>query len=137
MKDLSELTFPEDLRYTPNHEWARAEGALVRVGITDFAQDRLGDVVYVELTAAGSRFGSGQEFGTVESVKAVSPLYLPLAGEVVEGNAAALGDAPQLVNEDPYGGGWMALVRPDDPEGWQKTLLSAEAYRAGLGEKEG
>lgn len=136
MKDLSELTFPEDVLYAESHEWARAEGELVRAGISDFAQGQLGDVVFVELPAAGARFGAGQEFGTVESVKAVSPLYLPLAGEVVEVNAA-LADAPQLVNEEPYGGGWLVRVRPDEPRGWQQGLLSAAAYRASLGAKEG
>jgi len=134
MKEIHELAFPDDLAYTPNHEWARAEGELVRVGITDFAQDQLGDVVYVELPAAGARFDAGQEFGTVESVKAVSALYLPLAGEVVEGNSA-LGDAPQLVNEAPYGEGWLVLVKPAGLAGWRTGLLSAEEYRASLGAK--
>jgi glycine cleavage system H protein len=136
MKDLSELTFPEDLLYAPSHEWASAEGELVRVGISDFAQDQLGDVVFVELPAPGARFGAGQEFGTVESVKAVSALYLPLAGEVAEVNAA-LADAPQLVNDEPYGAGWLVRVRPDDPRGWGQGLLTADAYRASLGAKEG
>ncbi|MEW6487673.1 MAG: glycine cleavage system protein GcvH [Thermodesulfobacteriota bacterium] len=136
MKDLSELAFPEDILYAPSHEWARSERELVRVGISDFAQDQLGDVVFVELPAVGAHFEAGGEFGTVESVKAVSPLYLPLAGEVTEVNAA-LADAPQLVNDEPYSGGWLVRVRPDESGGWQQGLLSAAAYRASLGAKEG
>lgn len=136
MKELRELTFPDDLAYAPSHEWARAEGDLVRVGITDFAQDQLGDVVFVELPAAGARFEAGQEFGTVESVKAVSSLYLPLAGEVVQVNGA-LEDAPQMVNEEPYGAGWLVLVKPADCAGWRSGLLDAGAYRASLGAGEG
>ncbi|MFU8855817.1 MAG: glycine cleavage system protein GcvH [Deferrisomatales bacterium] len=130
MKDLSELVYPADLLYTASHEWSARVGDLVRVGITDFAQDQLGDVVYVELPAPGARFGAGEELGTVESVKAVSALYLPFAGEVVEVNGA-LEDAPQLVNESPYGDGWLVLARPEAP-GWAEPLLSAEAYRATL-----
>lgn len=135
MKELHELSFPEDLLYAPSHEWARAEGELVRVGISDFAQDRLGDVVYAELPAVGARFAGGQEFGTVESVKAVSALYLPLAGEVVEVNAGLAG-TPQLVNEAPCGEGWLVVVQPADPAGWRRGLLAADAYRATLGSKE-
>ncbi len=136
MKELHELSFPEDALYAPSHEWARAEGELVRVGISDFAQDQLGDVVYVELPAVGTSFAAGDEFGTVESVKAVSALYLPLAGEVV-GTNAGLDGAPQLVNEAPYGEGWLVLIRPADPAGWRGALLAADAYRAGIGSKEG
>lgn len=131
MKELAELSVPEELRYTPSHEWAAPQGALVRVGITDFAQDQLGDVVYVELPALGARFGAGQEFGTVESVKAVSALFLPFAGEIAQVNEA-LEVSPQLVNESPYEEGWLVLVRPEGP-GWTEPLLSAEEYRAALG----
>ncbi len=132
MKELEELSVPEGLAYTQNHEWAQASGDLVRVGITDFAQDQLGDVVYVELPQVGTHFNTGQEFGTVESVKAVSPLYLPLAGEVVEVNGTLEG-APELVNQSPYGEGWMVLVKPDAPEEWSHGLLSPEGYRQTLG----
>lgn len=132
MKELAEVSVPEGFGYTPDHEWAQASGDLVRVGITDFAQDQLGDVVYVELPQVGARFDAGQEFGTVESVKAVSPLYLPLAGAVVEVNVA-LEEAPELVNQSPYEDGWMLLVRPDAPEAWDRALLSPEQYRQTLG----
>ncbi len=135
MKDLTELAFPEDRLYTLSHEWAAAHGPLVRVGISDFAQDQLGDVVYVELPEPGAHLGADQEFGTVESVKAVSPLYLPLAGVVVEANVA-LEEAPQLVNESPYDEGWLVLVRPENP-GWAAPLLSVEDYRATLGSEGG
>ncbi|NOY44525.1 MAG: glycine cleavage system protein GcvH [Deltaproteobacteria bacterium] len=130
MKTLDELILPDDLRYTRDHEWARIEGDLVRVGITDYAQDQLGDVVYVELPEPGQTLGRGEEFGTVESVKAVSELYLPVGGEIVEVNAG-LSDAPQLVNESPYDRGWMVLVRPSDPAEIE-GLLDAEAYREHL-----
>ena len=132
MKELEELSVPEGFAYTQDHEWAQASGDLVRVGITDFAQDQLGDVVYVELPQVGAHFEAGQEFGTVESVKAVSPLYLPLAGEVVEVNGALEG-SPELVNQSPYGEGWMILVKPDTPEAWSRDLLSPERYRQTLG----
>lgn len=117
---------PQDLRYTAEHEWARAEGGLVRVGITDYAQEKLGDVVFVELPKVGGKLKAGTPFGAVESVKAVSELFAPLSGEVTEVNAA-LEDSPELVNSDPYGAGWMVVVRPaavEDLEG----LLLAEAY---------
>ncbi len=113
MKAIGELTVPDDRRYAPDHEWARPEGDLVRVGITDFAQDRLGDVVYVELPDVGASFAKGDVFGTVESVKAVSDLIMPVGGEVVEVNGALEG-SPELVNDRPYDEGWMILVRPAD-----------------------
>ncbi len=130
MKTLDELILPHDLRYTRDHEWARVEGDLVRVGITDYAQDQLGDVVYVELPEAGQTFARGEAFGTVESVKAVSELYLPVGGEIVEVNTG-LSDAPQLVNEKPYDRGWMVVVRPSDPAEIG-GLLDVEAYREHL-----
>lgn len=132
MKELAEVAIPDGFGYTRDHEWAQAAGDLVRVGITDFAQDQLGDVVYVELPQVGTRYAAGQEFGTVESVKAVSSLYLPLAGAVVEVNGSLEG-SPELVNQDPYGEGWMVLVRPDIPGDWPRDLLSAEQYRQTLG----
>lgn len=115
--------FPRDLGYTAEHEWFRAaDGA---VGITDHAQAALGDVVYVELPAVGTRLEAGRPFGTVESVKSVSDLYAPVDGTVVEVNAA-LASAPELVNREPYGAGWLVRVRPE-PGG--PALLSAEEYR--------
>jgi glycine cleavage system H protein len=128
MKELDELKFPEDLRYCAEHEWAKKEGELIRVGISDYAQDQLGDIVYVELPEAGAVFEKGDEFGTVESVKAVSELYMPLAGEVMDVNAD-LEDNPELVNDDPYGGGWMIKVKPSDG-GQIDQLMDRQAYLA-------
>lgn len=113
MKSIDELYLPEDLRYTDDHEWARLEGDKVRVGIDDYAQDQLQDIVYVELPEVGSRFKKGQEFGVVESVKAVVDCYMPVGGEVMAVNSA-LADSPQLVNKSPYDEGWMIDVNPDD-----------------------
>jgi glycine cleavage system H protein len=114
MKPISELNLPEDLRYTDDHEWAKKNGDVVRIGISDYAQDQLGDIVFVELPEVGSTFAKGDEFGTVESVKAVSEIYMPLGGEVTAVNPA-LADQPELVNSDPYDGGWMIEVKADDP----------------------
>jgi glycine cleavage system H protein len=118
---------PEDCRYLDSHEWAREEDGLVRVGITDFAQDELGDVVYVELPAAGDSLAAEDDFGVVESIKAVSDLYTPVSGTVVSTNDQLI-DAPELVNESPYGEGWMLELDPDE-EGEFEQLLSPEAYR--------
>lgn len=120
------MEFPQDVRYTAEHEWARLEGALVTIGITGYATDQLGDVVFVELPKVGSRFAAKGAFGVVEAVKTVSDLYAPLAGEVVEVNAA-LADNPALVNQSPYGDGWMIRIRPDDP-GQMQGLLDHAAY---------
>lgn len=120
--------FPADLRYTPEHEWARLEDDAVRVGITHYAQDALGDVVYVELPDAGARVTQDAPFGEIQSPKAVSDLYAPVTGEIVERNQAAL-DTPELVNDDPYGDGWLVAIRPDDPAELEK-LLDAAAYEA-------
>ena len=114
MKAISELNFPEDLKYTDDHEWAKPDGDVVRIGISDYAQDQLGDVVFVELPDVGSTFAKGEEFGTVESVKAVSELYMPVGGEVAAINET-LADQPELVNTDPYEGGWMLTVKVSDP----------------------
>jgi glycine cleavage system H protein len=116
---------PEDCRYLASHEWARPENGTVRVGITDFAQDELGDVVFVELPEAGDGLVREESFGVIESIKAVSDLYAPVGGEVVGVNDALV-EAPELVNEDPYGEGWMLEV---DPEGDLEDLLTPEAYR--------
>jgi glycine cleavage system H protein len=126
VKDISELIFPENIRYTKDHEWARLEGDIVIAGISDYAQDQLGDVVYVELPPVGDRFENEEAFGTVESVKAVSELFMPIAGEVVSVNAA-LSDTPEVVNSDPYGAGWMIHIKPFDPA-FMETLMTREAY---------
>jgi len=126
MKELSELNFPEDIRYAETHEWARSEDGEVRVGITDYAQDQLGDVVFVDLPDVGERFERGAEFGSVESVKAVSELYMPVGGEVTAVNPE-LEDNPDLVNSQPYADGWMIRIKPDEP-GQLGDLLTREAY---------
>jgi len=130
MKDINELNLPDDLRFSKDHEWARKEGDLFIIGINDYAQDQLGDIVFVELPENGSTFQAGDEFGTVESVKAVSELFMPMGGEVVEINGA-LEDSPELVNNDPYSEGWMLKVKPDDPATFG-TLLDRDAYLATL-----
>jgi len=119
---------PRDLRYTKEHEWARIEGDRARVGITAFAQEQLGDVVFVELPKVGAKLTSMKTFGVVESVKAVSDLYAPLTGEVLEVNAE-LPKKPELVNQDPYGAGWMLVVKIGGPAEVD-ALLTAEAYEA-------
>lgn len=113
MKDIKDLTIPEGLRYTDEHEWA-APGDAVKIGISDYAQDQLGDIVFVELPEVGATFAKGEECGTLESVKAVSEMYMPIAGEIVSVNES-LEDEPGLVNTDPYGEGWMFAVKPADP----------------------
>ena len=120
--------YPEDLRYTPEHEWARLEQDVVRVGITYYAQDALGDVVYVELPDVGARVTQDAPLGEIQSPKAVSDLYAPVTGEIVERNQAAL-DTPELVNDDPYGDGWLVVIRPDDT-GELGKLLDKTAYEA-------
>lgn len=128
MKDINELNLPEDLRYSKEHEWARKEGDLFVVGINDYAQDQLGDIVFVELPEKGSTFQAGDEFGTVESVKAVSELFMPMGGEIVEINGD-LEESPELVNNDTYGQGWMLKVKPDDPAAFD-AMLDRDAYLA-------
>lgn len=123
---------PQDLRYTKEHEYVKAAGDVVIVGITDYAQGELGDVVYVDLPKVGASFDGMQVFGTIEAVKAVSDLYCPVAGEVVETNGALEGD-PALVNRDPYGDGWMIKLKVKDPAGLAK-LLSAADYAKHIGE---
>jgi glycine cleavage system H protein len=117
------LNIPENLQYTKSHEWVRIEGDTATIGITDHAQDELGDIVFVELPEEGDAFDAGESFGTVESVKAVSDLYAPVGGEVVEVNSA-LEDAPENINEDPYGEGWIVKLRTTD----EADLLSPEEY---------
>ena len=130
MKRLEEVTLPGELRYSVDHEWVQTEGDRVRVGITDYAQDQLGDVVYVELPSVGAHIAQGAVFATVESVKSVSECFMPLSGEIIEINAA-LGDDPVLLNQSPYGDGWMIMVKPDDPAA-VSGLLTAEGYLARL-----
>jgi glycine cleavage system H protein len=129
---MSQLEYPEDLRYTAEHEWLRTgDDGSVRVGITAFAQDSLGDVVYVSLPAVGDTISAGDACGEVESTKSVSDLYAPVAGEVSAVNAA-LEATPELVNTDPYGEGWMYELRPEDPAAVE-GLMDAAAYRGTLG----
>ena len=122
---------PEELQYTRSHEWVRTEDDTATIGITDHAQDELGDVVFVELPEVGATFDAGEAFGAVESVKAVSDLYAPVGGEVLEVNGA-LEDAPEKINEDPYGDGWILKLRA----GGEGDLLSAQEYEQFL-EQEG
>ena len=117
---------PDDRRYLESHEWAREDDGTVRVGISDFAQDELGDVVFVELPDEGDQLSQDEEFGVIESIKAVSDLYAPVSGEVTAINEA-LFDAPELVNEDPFGEGWMLEIDADDTDELE-ALLSAEEY---------
>ncbi len=127
------MEFPKELKYTVEHEWVRVEGDLATVGITAFAQDALGDVVFVELPAAGSAVTAGKTFGVVESVKAVSDIYAPVSGTVEEINQV-LPDAPEAINSSPYGDGWMIKIRMADP-GQFAGLLDAAAYQAHLAEE--
>jgi glycine cleavage system H protein len=117
------LSIPDDLQYTKSHEWVRAEEGTVTIGITDHAQEELGDVVFVELPDVGVTIGAGDSFGTVESVKAVSDLYTPVGGEVVEVNSS-LEDAPEKINDDPYGEGWIVKLSTSE----EADLLSSEEY---------
>jgi glycine cleavage system H protein len=117
---------PEDLHYSKDHEWVRVEGDQATIGITDFAQNSLGDVVYVELPKAGEEFAANESFGSVESVKAVSEVFTPVAGEVVKINES-LGDEPEKVNSDPYGAGWMIRVRMSN-SGEVDSMLTAAEY---------
>ncbi|HUQ38619.1 MAG TPA: glycine cleavage system protein GcvH [Acidimicrobiales bacterium] len=121
------MNVPDDLRYTSDHEWARAEGGRVRIGITDYAQDALGDVVFVQLPEPGTALAAGAAFGEVESTKSVSDLFAPVAGTVVEANQELV-DAPQRINEDPYGEGWICVVEPAEASAVD-GLLDAQAYR--------
>jgi len=123
---VADYDIPEDLRYTPEDEWARAEEDRVLVGVTDYAQQQLGDVVFVELPEVGTSVEKGDPFGVIESVKAVSDLYAPVSGDVVDVNRD-LADRPELVNEDCYGDGWIVAIAPTDP-GELEALLDAAGY---------
>ncbi len=119
------MNFPEDVRYTREHEWAREQGGVITVGITGYATDQLGDVVFVELPAVGAKLAAGATFGVVEAVKTVSDLYAPIAGEVVEVNGALVDD-PAAVNREPYAAGWMLRLRPADAKAFAALLSSAD-----------
>jgi glycine cleavage system H protein len=121
------MNVPDDLRYSKDHEWARLEDGRVRIGITDYAQDALGDVVYVQIPDVGAQVSTGESFSEVESTKSVSDIYAPITGTIVEVNNE-LADAPQRVNEDPYGEGWLVVIESDDASQYDQ-LLDAAAYR--------
>ena len=120
------MNTPDDLRYTEEHEWVRADGPRITVGITDYAQDALGDVVYVDVPASGTRVEKGQPFGEVESTKSVSDLYAPVTGSIIERNES-LESNPELVNSDPYGEGWMVVIEAENPAD-ADGLLAAGDY---------
>ena len=125
------MNIPEELKYTKDHEWIRIDGEILTIGITDFAQSELGDIVYVEVDTLGETLEAEAVFGTVEAVKTVSDLFLPVSGEIIELNEA-LEDAPEQVNEDPYGAGWMVKVKCSDVSEIE-SLLDATAYKTLIG----
>ncbi len=124
------MKFPEKLQYTNEHEWVRKDGDVVYIGITDYAQDQLGDIVYVDITAVGETLDANEVFGTIEVVKTVSDLFLPISGEILEMNEA-IEDNPELVNEDPYGEGWLIKVKPTNLDDFN-SLLNAEEYKKSI-----
>lgn len=130
MKELSELILPADVRYSDDHEWARQEGERMRIGISDYAQDRLGDITFVEVPEVGDIFDQGDEFGTVESTKAASEMLIPVSGEVVAVNKL-LEKSPGLINRDPYGDGWIIVVKPTNVSEFDE-LMTKEVYRKTL-----
>ena len=125
------MQFPENLKYSKDHEWIRVEGDLAYIGITDFAQGELGDIVFIDVDTEGEELGRDEVFGSVEAVKTVSDLYLPVAGEILEVNDG-LEDAPESVNEDPYGKGWMVKIKVSHPAELDE-LMDVAAYQALLG----
>ena len=129
-KEINDLNLPEDVRYTDDHEWSKQEGDIIKVGISDYAQDQLGDIVFAELPEVGDTFAKGDEFGTLESVKAVSELYMPVGGEVLSINEK-LTDTPELVNTAPYGDGWMLTIKPSNAGDFD-SLMDRESYLAML-----
>ena len=122
------MNFPQNLKYTNEHEWIRVDGDIAYVGITDYAHEQLGDIVFVHIPTVGETLEAGETFGTIEVVKTISDLFLPIAGEVLEQNEA-LEENPELVNKDPYGEGWLIKVKPADVKAVE-DLLDAEAYKA-------
>ena len=128
------MNIPQDLIYSKEHEWCRADGDVAVIGVTDFAQGELGDVVFLELPEVGDMTVLGEEFGTIEAVKAVAELFAPVSGEVVEVNPVVI-DSPETVNEDPYGNGWMVKINMSDPAELD-GLMDASGYEAMIGEGE-
>ena len=122
------MKFPTDVKYTKEHEWIRVEGDIAYVGITDYAQEQLGDIVFVDIPTVDETLAAGETFGTIEVVKTISDLFLPVAGTILEQNEA-LADQPELVNQDPYGEGWIIKIKPADDANFDE-LLDAEAYKA-------
>lgn len=122
------MNFPTNVKYTSEHEWIRVEGDIAYVGITDYAQEQLGDIVFVDIQTEGETLAAGDTFGTIEVVKTISDLFIPVAGEVLEQNEA-LADQPELVNKDPYGEGWLIKIKPAADADFD-SLLDAEAYKA-------
>ena len=122
------MNFPSNVKYTKEHEWIRQEGDVAYVGITDYAQEQLGDIVFVDIQTEGETLEAGEAFGTIEVVKTISDLFIPVAGEVLEQNAA-LADQPELVNQDPYGEGWLIKIKPSADADFD-SLLDAEADKA-------
>ena len=122
------MNFPENVKYTKEHEWIRLEGDVAYVGITDYAQEQLGDIVFVDIQTVGETLAADEVFGTIEVVKTISDLFLPVAGEVLEQNEA-LEEQPELVNKDPYGEGWLIKIKPAADADFD-SLLDAEAYKA-------
>ena len=122
------MNFPQNLKYTNEHEWIRVEGDIAYVGITDYAQEQLGDIVFVDIPTVGETLEAGETFGTIEVVKTISDLFLPVEGEVLEQNEA-LEENPELVNKDPYGEGWLTKMKPVELKDVE-NLLDAEAYKA-------
>lgn len=125
------MNFPDNLKYTKDHEWVSLDGQVATIGITDFAQSELGDIVFVDINSQGSALDEHAVFGTVEAVKTVSDLFMPLSGEVTEVNGS-LNNNPELVNKDPYGGGWMIKVKVSNPAQYD-ALMDAAAYKALIG----
>jgi len=125
------MNIPDELKYTEEHEWIRVEGDEIVVGVTDFAQSELGDVVFIELETEGENLSIGDTFGTIEAVKTVSDLYMPVDGQVVKVNPA-LEETPELVNSEPFGEGWMIRIRPSDPSQLD-DLIPADQYRSMIG----
>ena len=126
MKEIHELNLPDNVRYTDDREWTKTEDEKVRIGITDYAQDQLGEIIFVEVPPVGDTFDKGETFGSLESVKAVSDMYIPVGGEILAVNTA-LEDAPATVNQDPYGGGWIIEIKPNDPSELDQ-LMDKNAY---------
>ena len=122
------MNFPQNLKYTSEHEWIRVEGDMAYVGITDYAQEQLGDIVFVDIPTLGEALEAGETFGTIEVVKTISDLFLPVAGEIIEQNTS-LEDNPELVNKDPYGEGWLIKMKPANMDDLN-DLLDVEAYKA-------